>query len=87
MLTLQRSSSRKNINYILEGDVYLTDAHGNKSKIVHFIFAEAETEKEIRFEGIYGYWKFIHIAPVYPAVKKLPYEVGCIKIKGFDTSP
>lgn len=86
-LTLQRSSARKNINYILEGDVYLSDGHNNKSKAIHFIFSETENEKEITFEGISGYWKYIHISPIYPAIKKLPYEVGFIKIKGFDASP
>ena len=36
--TLHRSSHRKNVNYIQEGEIYLVDESGNESKRVSFAF-------------------------------------------------
>lgn len=43
--TLHRSSHRKNINYIIEGEIFLIDEWGASSPKQHFEFAEGENQK------------------------------------------
>lgn len=84
-LTLHRSSHRKNINYITEGEIYLIDQWGTHSAREKFSFSEGETEKIVNVNQV-GFWKYVVVSPKFTSTKKLPFEYGFISIAGWEVS-
>ena len=81
LITLHRPLLKKNVNYILNGSIWLETADGVRQGPFPYLFGAESPQAQVSIETD-TYYSGVVIVPVFTTHKKLPFEFGKISMRG-----